>query len=252
MKSKIILVLILIAGAAFAFLFFRKPPALPVAQPKLKDYVEIQPVVAGDFVVIPRVVLSKPGFVMIHESDNGQTGRIVMTGDYLTSGEHENVVVHTGITTKPGERYFAMLHEDNGNGQYDDPGVDPPVVVAGAIVQTEFSIVGGITARFEIITNGVNRDFSKSMYHNLSPVAYIDGSSTNEVVVEGNGVTWQEFFDTLPFKIDKTCLTTGTGEKYCTGNEGVLEFFLNGEKSHDALDKVISQGDKLGVRFTSQ
>ena len=246
------MVFILIAGSASAYLFFRKSPSSPVVQQKLQDRVETQPVVAGDFVVVPKVVLSKSGFVMIHESDNGKTGSIVMTGDYLTSGEHEDVVVHTGITTKKGEKYFAMLHADNGNGEYDDPGTDPPVVVGGAVVQTEFSIVGGVTAEFEIFTNGVKRDFTASMYHNLSPVAYIDKSNPNEVIVEGDGVTWQEFFDTLPFNINKTCLTTGTGEKFCSGDKGVLEFFLNGENSPDALNKIISQEDVLEVRFTSQ
>ena len=140
MKIKTILVLVFIFGAAATYLFFIKSNTLPISlstpmQLKPKNLVETKLVVAGDFVTISVVTLLKPGFVMIHESDRGNTSRIVMTGDYLIKGVHENIVVHTGITTKPGEKYFAMLHFDNGNAKYDDPGTDTPVISDGRIVQ---------------------------------------------------------------------------------------------------------------------
>lgn len=140
MKSKIIIVSIVIAGIAVAYVVFGKSSDVAVTAPEPTDIVETQTVAAGDFVVIPKVVLSKPGFVMIHESENGNTGSIVMTGDYLASGVHTDVVVKTGNTTAPGEHYFAMLHYDDGNGVYDSPAIDPPVVFGNAIVQSEFAI----------------------------------------------------------------------------------------------------------------
>ncbi len=103
------------------------------------DSVETAPQKPGDFVTIPRVVLSHPGFVMIHRAQGTYPGEIVMTGNLLPAGESTNVVVH-GVKTKPGEEYFAMLHRDNGNGVYDDPGTDPPVVKSGAIVEEKFII----------------------------------------------------------------------------------------------------------------
>jgi len=93
----------------------------------------------GDSVTIPRVVLSEPGFIMIHESDLGRTGTIVMTGEYLPAGESTNIIVD-GITTKSGEKYFAMLHVDDGNGSYDNPSLDPPAYSNGKIIQKEFEI----------------------------------------------------------------------------------------------------------------
>jgi len=132
-------IVLLIAGLVFYRNSSTQNAQAPTSEAPT-DLVEVRNNPPGDSVVIPHVVLSEPGFVMIHESDNGRTGAIVMTGDYLPAGESKDVVVHTGIETKSGESYFAMLHADNGNGKYDNPGVDPPVVLSGEIVQEEFSI----------------------------------------------------------------------------------------------------------------
>ena len=142
MKNLAIIILV-IAVLVIVFAFYRKPNRQSTQAPLSQaptDIVEVRDNLPGDSVVIPRVVLSSPGFVMIHKSDNGRTGAIVMTGDYLPAGESKDVVVHTGIETQSGESYFAMLHVDDGNGNYDDPGRDSPVVLNGEIVQEEFLI----------------------------------------------------------------------------------------------------------------
>jgi len=253
MKNVIILITVLVVAIVAAYFYFRGSTQISTMvdtmMSEYQDLVATKPVIAGDFVTISKVVLTEPGFIMIHASNGGRTGAIIMTGDYLATGSHSNVIVKTGLTTKPGEKYFAMLHIDNGNQIYDNPGIDPPVIINGAIVQTEFSVVDGITASFEIEISGVKRDFNKAMYHNLSSDAYITTSNPNKVVVQKAGITWQNFFDTLPFSIDENCLTTGLGEEYCTGTNGTLSFFLNGENLFSALDKIISQGDKLEVNY---
>lgn len=103
------------------------------------DLVETEPVPPGDYVTIPKVILSKPGFVMIHKAEGDYPGEIVMTGDIIPVGESKNVVVR-GVKTKSGESYFAMLHFDDGNGKYDNPSVDPPVTKGSSIVEEKFMI----------------------------------------------------------------------------------------------------------------
>src|SRR3990167_4261038 len=104
-------------------------------------------------------------------------------------------------------------------------------------------------ASFAIFTNGVFRVFTAAMYHNLSSDAFIQADNPNIVHVKKNGITWDDFFKTLPFKLTKDCLTTGTGQTFCTGQAGKLKFYLNGLEDKDALDKIINQGDKLLVSF---
>lgn len=104
-------------------------------------------------------------------------------------------------------------------------------------------------AAFAIFTNGTFRVFTASMYHNLSEDVFIESPNPNIVQVKKEGVSWDDFFKTLPFKLDPDCLTTGTGQTFCSGQEGRLKFYLNGSEDKDALDKIINNGDKLLISF---
>lgn len=106
-------------------------------------------------------------------------------------------------------------------------------------------------ASFAIFTNGTFREFSAPMYHNLSDDAFIENKNPNIIQVKKE-VTWDAFFKTLPFKLTKDCLTTGTGQTFCTGKDGSLKFYLNGQLDNEALSKTINQGDKLLVSFGNE
>lgn len=107
-------------------------------------------------------------------------------------------------------------------------------------------------AGFAIFTHGTFRVFTASMYHNLSPDAYIEASNPNITKVKRAGITWNDFFKTLPFKLTKECLTTGTKETFCTNNNATLQFYLNGKQDQNALDKQISAGDQLLVSYGNE
>ena len=109
-----------------------------------------------------------------------------------------------------------------------------------------------IRAGFAIFTDGLFRIFTAAMYHNLSEDVFIQSDNPNVVHVKKSGITWDAFFQTLPFSLDKNCLTTGTGETYCTGETGVLKFYLNGIKDDNALDKQIKEGDRLLVTYGNE
>lgn len=119
--------------------------------------------------------------------------------------------------------------------------ISPPVTQASESVEKE--------ASFAIFTNGLFRIFTAPMYHNVSPDVFIDASNPNVVHVKKAGITWNDFFKTLPFSLSKDCLTTGTGQTFCTTENQRLEFYINGERSPDALDQVIQNGDKLLVTY---
>lgn len=104
-------------------------------------------------------------------------------------------------------------------------------------------------ASFAIYTNGTFRVFTAAMYHNLSSDVYIQADNPNIVHVKKSGITWGDFFDTLPFKLSKECLTTGTKETFCAGGDGSLEFYLNGAITDNLLDLEIKQGDKALITF---
>lgn len=106
-------------------------------------------------------------------------------------------------------------------------------------------------ASFAIFTNRTFRVFTASMYHNLSEDVFIESKNPNIIQIR-KSVTWNDFFKTLPFKLTKDCLTTGTGQTFCNGQNGTLKFYLNGQSDPDALDKLINQGDKLLISFGNE
>ncbi len=112
--------------------------------------------------------------------------------------------------------------------------------------------ITNMKASFAIFTNGTFRVFTAPMYHNLSQEVYIDASNPNIVRVEKADITWDDFFSTLPFKVTHECLTTGTGETFCTGSNGELKFYINGKKTVNALDQIINDRDKLLVTFGNE
>ncbi|MBI2049411.1 hypothetical protein HYT32_00645 [Candidatus Roizmanbacteria bacterium] len=107
-------------------------------------------------------------------------------------------------------------------------------------------------ARFAIFTNGLKRTFTASMYHNLSKDVYIEASDPSVVHVKRDGITWMDFFLTLPFKLDKDCLTTGTKETFCTTPNASLKFYLNGVKNDNLLFEEIKDNDLLLISYGTE
>jgi len=107
------------------------------------------------------------------------------------------------------------------------------------------------TATFSITTNGTKRIFTDSKYHNRSEDVFLTADDPSIVHVKKSGVTWQNFFDTLPspMKVTKECLYTGTGQTFCNTASQSLKFFLNGQLDQNALDKEIKEGDQFKVEF---
>lgn len=107
-----------------------------------------------------------------------------------------------------------------------------------------------ITASFTIITDNITRSFKAEKYHNKSPDVYIEASNPTVIHVKKSGITWNDFFQTLPMKLTKDCLITGDGETLCNTNRS-LKFYLNDDEDPNLLDKEIKQGDRLKVEYKS-
>jgi len=108
------------------------------------------------------------------------------------------------------------------------------------------------SAGFAIFTNGTFRIFTAVMYHNLSKDVYIQADNPNIVYVKKRGITWNDFFKTLPFKLTKDCLTTGTKQTFCTNINERLKFYVNGKEDANALDNQIETGDQLLVTYGNE
>ncbi|OGH10805.1 MAG: hypothetical protein A3B38_03835 [Candidatus Levybacteria bacterium RIFCSPLOWO2_01_FULL_36_13] len=104
-----------------------------------------------------------------------------------------------------------------------------------------------VKASFAIFTNNIFRIFSDPKYHFQSKDVYME--EANIIIVKTKGITWDGFFKTLPMKLTKECLTTGTGQVFCTNDSQKLRFFINGKEDVNALAREVNQKDKLLVSF---
>jgi hypothetical protein len=92
-------------------------------------------------VKVAQVYLAAPGYVVIHEDNDGEAGAILGSSSLLQAGENSNVVVTLSRSTEDGEKLWSMLHSEvNGNATFDSS-VDVPV---------ESNLGGPISGWFEI------------------------------------------------------------------------------------------------------
>lgn len=127
----------------------------------------------------------------------------------------------------------------------EDAAVHAPTPLPENVVENQEPF----TASFEIYTLGTKRIFTDSKYHQQSTRVYLEELDPSIVHVTTRGVTWQEFFNSLPMELDSDCLITGTGQKFCSGDTGTLTFYINGTADTRALSRPIVANDTLVVRY---
>ncbi|MBI4066337.1 hypothetical protein HY411_01330, partial [Candidatus Gottesmanbacteria bacterium] len=84
------------------------------------------------------------------------------------------------------------------------------------------------------------------------PSVYIEGTNPNVIKIKKSGITWNDFFNTLPFSLTHECLTTGTKETFCSNTTKTLRFYLNGVRKTTVLEEVIQSGDQLLVSYGNE
>ena len=124
----------------------------------------------GGSVVVDRVELSAPGFVVVHDQtllDEGDAvGSVAGVSSYLEAGVHENVRVELDAAVES-ETVVPMAHRDtNGNEQYDFPDADGPFTADGsAVVDTaDVTVSDTSTVDFSAQTSGGHSVVVDSVY----------------------------------------------------------------------------------------
>ena len=95
----------------------------------------------GDTVKVAQTFLAAPGYVAIHEDDNGAPGAILGVSAYLESGETTNIAVPLSRTSVDGEKLWSMLHvEKTGDTTFDEVRDTPVKSVTGGPLVGQFGI----------------------------------------------------------------------------------------------------------------
>jgi hypothetical protein len=116
-----------------------EPFEVSVAPTPSVEVTSPQQVARVDEVLVARAVSDGPGFIVVHEDDNGAPGP-VLGNAALADGENTDVVITLDRTLVDGETVYAMLHTDTGEiGTYEFDGangLDGPVTDANGDVIT--------------------------------------------------------------------------------------------------------------------
>ena len=113
---------------------------VPATVPGEKNLVLVTDYTAGKTATVARVVLEKPGYVMIHEDLSGKPGAIIGSSALLPIGESSDVVVNLKRASKDGEVLYAMLHMDDGDGKFNAT-VDVPLTdSSGNVVVMNYTV----------------------------------------------------------------------------------------------------------------
>ncbi len=95
--------------------------------------------VKEDAVTIDSLFLDKPGYIVIHKVTAEGAPAAVIGNSALLTGLNENVLVT--ISDYSGEEeLIAMLHYDDGDGEYLFPGPDTPTILNNKIVMIKFKL----------------------------------------------------------------------------------------------------------------
>lgn len=94
----------------------------------------------GRFVNVGRAVLSKKGFVAIHQEEAGAPGAIIGFSSLLNPVESKNFSVTLNRKSVAGENMYAMIHWDNNNGAFNPAEDTAAMDKAGNIVMAKFMI----------------------------------------------------------------------------------------------------------------
>ena len=110
-------------------------------------------------VTVPEVVSDGPGWIVIHQENEGNPGAVIGHAAVL-DGVNENVTVEIDVSQAT-QTLFAMLHTDTEEvGTYEFPDNDPPVKVNDQIVVQPFEVTGGEMTTAEQTVRMVDRTFN--------------------------------------------------------------------------------------------
>ena len=92
-----------------------------------EEYTIYAEAVDGDDFVSINTYLLEPGFVVVYDDLDGESGEILGHSSLLASGEIHDIVVLLEDAVEQGDVLYVLLHKDDGDGEFNYPGSDEAV-----------------------------------------------------------------------------------------------------------------------------
>ena len=95
-------------------------------------------------------------------------------------------------------------------------------------------------------------DFSGPAYQIKNPYIHFEGNDGNTIHRHADNVTLGFLFETMNLQLTEECFVFSDGRSFCSNDEYLLEFYVNGEQVDSVKDFVISQNDRILVSYGSE
>ena len=99
---------------------------------------------------------------------------------------------------------------------------------------------------------GDSFDFSAPAYQIKSSWIHFEGRDAFTVHKHATGVTLGYLFDTLQLTLDDQCFVFQDGRSFCTNDDYVLQFYINGEQISDLRDYEIIDDDMILIAYGAE
>ncbi|MGE5222263.1 MAG: hypothetical protein ACM3PY_07490 [Omnitrophica WOR_2 bacterium] len=199
----------------------------------------------GKSIVVNEVFSIGPGWLSIHDQENGQVGPVIGIAP-VADGRNQDVVVQID----PGKVtavMYAMLHKDQGKiGVYEGPVTDPPFLIDGQMIAPTFNVTMG-TAAGEAApqtTTGMAGMTDNSTMQ--APQAGMDMNSTPTLAVSNTMMTSTTGTNiSQGGMVEVTAMPGGLNPDITVSNQQVM----NGQVK---IDRVVSAGPGWVAIFNEQ
>jgi hypothetical protein len=123
------------------------------------------------------------------------------------------------------------------------------LLLLAACRKTPIGPVGSthIHADYKVYLDGQAVDFTKREYMVKAQYVHIEGMNGDVIHVHATGVTIGDFFKTLGMKFTNECFVKD--KKYCTDEQRLLKFYVNGEPNDLYGDYLIGDQDKMLISY---
>lgn len=100
---------------------------------------EVEP---GMIVTVAQAKLTKPGYVVLYRINSNGEGSVAGNSDLLASGTHSNIAIQLESTAVDRQAIVAVLHEDDGDGEFEYPDADAYLVNDNDQLVNDIDVVG--------------------------------------------------------------------------------------------------------------
>ena len=92
-------------------------------------------------------------------------------------------------------------------------------------------------------------DFSASAYQIKNPYIHFESRDGNTIHIHATNVKLGFLFETMNLELTDECFVFSDGRSFCSNDEYMLKFYINGKQVDDVTNYVASQNDKILISY---